>query len=127
LRDLLGDEQAARYWAYLFESSQKRPWDCAWTYASFRHRGVHVVPAGNLVSNLGFGPLATNTTTAWSEFADRPLAPLSYPLRHPETIERDAAADAFLEETMYSGNLRRALGAIGRRFTRRGDAVPGRP
>ena len=123
LEGLLGDPHAAAYWAHRFDEVHAGggSWDVAWLHTCWRHGSLTALPTTNLVSNLGFRDDATHTggDTA-SPFAAMPTAPMAFPLTHP-AIERDAAADDFIEDAMFSGNLRRAFGRL-REHTRRLDA-----
>jgi hypothetical protein len=106
-RVLDGDLRAVRYWQHVLARNHAdgAHWDAAWLFSGWVKGGLHAVPAANLVSNIGFGASATHTLTPWSEFAARPHEPLPFPLLHPEVVQRDPEADAFLEETMFSGRL----------------------
>ncbi len=122
LRGLLDDPLAAAYWARLFEPTGTRPtWDHVWARSGFLADGLHVMPARNLVSNLGFRSDATHTRRP-SPFARLPIEPIGSPLVHPR-LERSADLDAFLEETVYSGNLARALAEVRARLGARGAPV----
>lgn len=67
-------------------------WDYRWTWAVWQRRALSVTPYENLVTNIGFGPAATHTQTV-APGAALPLARMTFPLIHPATVERDAAAD----------------------------------
>jgi hypothetical protein len=110
LNGYLDDPAAASYWAYQFETTleTQHTWDYAWTLSCWLRQGLCIVPAANLVSNIGYGPSATHTRNR-DAFANLPLEPLAFPLRHPAAVERDAAADAAIEAVRFSGTLRRLL------------------
>jgi hypothetical protein len=112
LRLHLGAPQAAAYWSHLFESrSPDTPsWDYIWARSGFLADGLHVVPTRNLISNIGFRPDATHTRQD-SPVANLPLEPLDFPLGTSRVV-RSEDLDAFLEETIYSGNLTRALSRV---------------
>ena len=125
LRQFLDSETAAIYWTRLFEPVSPRlsTWDYIWTRSSFLSGGLHAIPASNLVSNVGFRQDATHTRQS-SPFANLPIEIVDFPLVHPR-IERHVELDAFLEETVYSGNLTRALDRVRREVReRRARAVP---
>jgi hypothetical protein len=111
LDGLLATRHERQYWSYLFETNYRtrHTWDYAWLFSYRRRGGVHVVPNVNLVSNHGFGTAATHTRLADSLFASLPTQPMEFPLVHPPTTPVDVEADAFTEDVLYSGNLRRAL------------------
>jgi hypothetical protein len=110
LERFLGDEEATQYWSYIFERTYRTgySWDYAFVLASWLAGGLSVLPARNLVTNVGFGAAATNTRAEHRGiFADVPAVAIDFPLRHPPAVERDVAADEFLESVMFSGNVGR--------------------
>jgi hypothetical protein len=68
-------------------------WDYQWNFALQLHGGVAVVPAVNLVRNIGFGPGATHTVSSRDARGDNPVLPMPFPLRHPPAVVRDRKAD----------------------------------
>jgi hypothetical protein len=116
LDEVLGDRHAVSYWSHILEQTYAAGlgWDYAWTFACWHHRCLAIHPEVNLVTNIGFGPGATNTDRADSVFANLPTQPAAFPLRHPELIARDEEADRLLEDVMFSGNLARLFGRIRR-------------
>lgn len=95
LRDLIGDEPASRV-ARGFDnihSGKTDSWDNQWTFAMWLASGLAVLPAMNLISNIGFGQNATHTKKANSAIANHPTEPMEFPLIHPRIIERNRAAD----------------------------------
>jgi hypothetical protein len=65
LRNILASPGMRRYWRIIFQNVARgrvtTVWDFQWTYAIFSQNGLCVIPNVNLVSNLGWGPRATNT------------------------------------------------------------------
>jgi hypothetical protein len=57
-------------------------WDYQWVFTRIAHRGLGVVSAVNLVSNIGFGKDATHTILQNSIYADTPVYAMQFPLRH---------------------------------------------
>jgi hypothetical protein len=49
-----------------------------------------VMPARNLVANIGFDDEATHTKLQWSNEASVPTYPLAFPLAHPSSTTPDA-------------------------------------
>jgi hypothetical protein len=68
-------------------------WDMQWSFARIIQSGLSVVPAVNLVSNVGFGPGATHTHKAGSPVADLPTTPMTFPLREPPCLAVDREYD----------------------------------
>ncbi|MEU7811064.1 hypothetical protein [Pseudonocardia sp. NPDC049154] len=113
-------------------------WDFAWTFAMLSRNGVSVIPAGNMIDNVGFGPAATHTRNPRAPDAGVPLDPVRFPLDHPEarvpSVKFDSALLAHrfpLQRrilTLLPVGLAGRIRAIGYRFVRgshRGHA--GRP
>jgi hypothetical protein len=117
LDGLLSDPQAVQFWTYTFgkTASLGDTWDAAWVFSSWRAGGLTAVPRRNLVTNVGFGEHATNTRADHlGLFSNVPVHPSDVQLRHPAAVERDADADALLEEILFSGSLGRLFERIRR-------------
>jgi len=95
LDDILQDSLATTYWRDIFDqvhAGKIDTWDYQWTLACWIQSGLTVLPAVNLVQNIGFGKDATHTT---DESHDGPPAGnLSFPLSHPPYVLRDDRADS---------------------------------
>lgn len=120
----LGSRDAGRYWAYLLSEREGHEvqWDYVWSRSSFLARGLHAVPARNLVTNLGHRPDATHSKEK-SRYAERPVQAVAHPLVHPPAVERLPALDAFIEGDLFHGRLTDALEAVRNRMRiRRGPS-----
>ncbi len=120
LRDM-HERDAARYWSYLFQKTWEglNTWDYQLVLAAWRHHCLSIVPATNLVSNLGFRSDATHRShDIGLQYSEIPLEPMTFPLIHHKGIVREAAADDFLEDSLFSGNLKRLLQRVHRRVKR---------
>jgi hypothetical protein len=120
----LGDRIASQYWAHIFEreweqAAADRNWDYAWTLSCWRHGGWGLVPAVNLVANVGFGADATHNTDTRSPYASSATTPMTFPLRHPAVVARDEEEDAVIETDAFSGNLALLLSHARQRMRRR--------
>lgn len=107
LRAVLERNDAVRYWTRIFDrtySGEYNSWAYRWTYSCWCHTGLTILPAVNLVSNIGFGPLATHTKSNGRELAV-PTTPLEFPLRHPICFMRQVAADAFTQRYYFRPGL----------------------
>lgn len=117
------------FWTRVFDElyAGGNTWDGQWTYACWANRGLGIVPARNLVSNIGFGTAATHTTGD-SLDADMPTGQVGA-MSHPEHVIRHYPADVFTFEEHYGGRrlrqsrrwdhrLRMAIGAYRRRLWR---------
>jgi hypothetical protein len=95
LFDLLGDRPGASYFERAFDQVYQGAidtWDYQWVYSVWRHGGLSINPATNLVENIGFGADATHTVADSSPFA-KEVVPMDFPLRHPACIVEDTRAD----------------------------------
>jgi len=67
-------------------------WDTQWEYACWKRRGLSILPAVNLISNIGFGPSATHCRKP-DRFAALPTEAIAFPLKHPGKVELLEEAD----------------------------------
>jgi hypothetical protein len=113
LEEFLGDSYAAKYWAHQFDRVEAglEAWDYVWVLSCWINGGLTAVPTTNLVSNLGFRGDATHTVDhdGRHPFAAMATEPMPWPLRHPSAVTRDEETDGFLEDVVFSGNLRRTF------------------
>lgn len=85
-----------RYWTRIFDAAyvgEIDSWAYRWTFSCWAQSGLTVLPARNLVTNIGFAPEATHTRRSTDAAAGLPLESLAFPLRHPAATARDVAAD----------------------------------
>ncbi|WP_207218265.1 glycosyltransferase family 2 protein [Hymenobacter persicinus] len=87
-----------QYWLRKFEAVLRGPqpphiWDYQWHFTVAAHSGLTIVPAVNLVSNIGFGDDATHTFDAADRLSGLATGELLFPLQHPPTVLRDWARD----------------------------------
>jgi hypothetical protein len=121
LCDWLGDMRAVRYWTRIFDKvhqGQIDTWDYQWTFACWTSGCLSILPAVNLVSNVGFNNEATHTR--WqNEFANMLREVVRLPLRHPPHMIRDSIADSRTEKNMFSGRsiLKRVAERLKRSLT----------
>lgn len=93
------------YWTKMFRwvrDRQLAAWDYQWKWALWRQGALALVPRENLISNLGFGEGATNTTAQDSK-GNRPWGRLNGPLKHPQFFLRDRAEDRKNFQAQYWG------------------------
>jgi hypothetical protein len=79
-------------------------WDGVWIFACIVRHGLSIVPRVNLVSNIGYGPGATNTTNADSEHANLPVEPLPSPLVHPSIVMTCPSFDRYTYKYIFGIN-----------------------
>jgi hypothetical protein len=78
------------------EAGQLDTWDYHWRAAVLVQNGVCVVPARNLVQNIGFGPGATHTVSPLNRMRFKKGTSLPGPYRCPELIAPDERHDQLL-------------------------------
>lgn len=122
LNDLLGNTELVISWTRTFNDAHAGrvdTWDYQWTFACWAQGALSVLPAVNLISNIGYGEGATHTRGS-SPYAQLPTQAVDSPLVHPDWLIRDEQADTFTERThgyrprtvrkLWSRRLRRWLG-----------------
>lgn len=105
------------YWRIMLALTQKgqvNSWAFRWSYAHLTRGGLAILPAGNLVSNLGFDTHATNTHAS-SPLSNLPTSPLTFPLIHPPKIIENSSLSLSVEKHYYN-NLIAMLGMIRQLF-----------
>ncbi|MBN1147306.1 MAG: hypothetical protein JXA78_08620 [Anaerolineales bacterium] len=104
LMDILdGDRRDVKYWTKIFDqvyAGRVDSWAYRWTFACWTQSGLTVLPNVNLVSNIGFGSVATHTVHH-SSSSNLPTQALEFPLRHPAFVIRDTRADRFTQKNRY--------------------------
>ena len=106
LRDVLQDPRAVRYWTDAFRTTEQGDidtWDYQYLFTHWSRGALSIIPAANLVSNIGFGAHSTHTQGP-SRLANIPRRALDYPLQHPTFMIRDDQADGFVQREFF-GNL----------------------
>lgn len=104
LSHILDDASAVKVWRRLLHrtaSGQVSSWAFRWTFACWMHSGLSIIADENLISNVGFGDNSTNTSVKTSRLSEIPTKALSFPLKHPPYVIRNAIADAFVQRHVY--------------------------
>ena len=82
-----------KYWANKFDltinNDKKTWWDWQWIYYQIRNKKYSIVPAVNLVSNIGFNEHATHTKDYNNPSANIKSCRMNFPLIHPKNIKID--------------------------------------
>lgn len=84
----------------LIKSGQIDTWDFQWSWSHFKQGALAIVPAVNLVKNIGFDQAATNTTFRTS-VANLNIGKLAWPLTHPPSIEESLPVSELIENKFY--------------------------
>ncbi|WP_204106191.1 MULTISPECIES: TylF/MycF/NovP-related O-methyltransferase [Spirulina sp. CCY15215] len=105
LESVFETDRAVAYWAKILQRNYEgfNSWAYAWGFSCWIHDGLTILPDVNLVSNIGFGSEGTNTRKQDHKLAHLSTESLSFPLLHPQTIQRNREADRFTEDMVFSG------------------------
>lgn len=68
-------------------------WDFQWGLSRLVNSGLSIVPAVNLIANIGFNDDATHTTDSMSPLASLKTYNIQYPLVHPDFVMADKSYD----------------------------------
>ncbi len=105
LSTLFGELKYQLFWKRLFdwayEAKPEDCWDIQFHYHCMKRNQLAVIPAANLISNIGYGPDATHSKDSGSYFANVPTHKIAFPLRHPATIQRNYEADEFIQNNLF--------------------------
>lgn len=105
------------YWRHSFDAVHNGSldtWDCSWTFTSLIKGMLQVVPNVNLISNIGFGPDATHTHVVGIH-AEMPTQAMRFPLKHPNFVLADVAADQYIADNQIAPSF---IERLRRRITR---------
>jgi len=81
-----------RLWRDKFNKVATDPnftWDWQWMYHQLKNKQLSIVPAVNLISNIGFDSDATHTHEVENPAANIPTQPMAFPLHHPVQLKPD--------------------------------------
>lgn len=77
-------------------------WDYIWLYSYLCQNGLTIEPSVNLVSNIGFGSIASHTFETDSPLANVPAGEI-WKIQHPRQVIRHVEADAYYFEKVLKG------------------------
>ena len=119
-----GSAQFGERWRSVFQlvaDGKIDTWDYQWVFSTWLQDGLAVLPAENLVCNIGFGADATHTTDPYHHDAGLPASGVTFPLRHPDAISRDIAFDRAMDANKFA---RKTIGKrIWKSFRKRRDQI----
>ncbi len=98
LQEWLSGKAEELYWTDIFDRVAQEKvdsWAYPWTFSCWREHGLHVLPAVNLVSNIGFDERSSHTKDPEADAAEMPVEAMSFPLNHPDVMVRDYEADRY--------------------------------
>ena len=97
-------QQCSKILLDIFDKTYKNQtvtwWDYQWGFIKNINGGLSIVPAKNLVCNIGFGEDATHTFDINSRFNKIPVQDIAFPLQHPKYV----ALDKDLEKELLDAN-----------------------
>ena len=68
-------------------------WDYQWSFTKLMKDGLCILPAGNLITNIGFGENATHTGGKNISSRINNVKGIDFPLIHPDSIHRNKQLD----------------------------------
>ena len=103
LVDIFGDHIEAAFWSSLFEkvyAGKIDTWDYQWAFANWIRNRVGILPAVNLISNIGFGIAATHTVRT-SHLANLTAHSIQFPMTHALEVIKNESADKFTKNNWF--------------------------
>lgn len=109
-----GNRNFQRYWTRIFDQAYAQKvdsWAYRWTFSCWAQSGLTILPALNLVKNIGFDENATHTKSknGSHKLSTLPLESLTFPLSHPSNVIRDYEADRWTEKNHFKHNWNRYI------------------
>ena len=104
LSSVINNSREISYWEEVLDlvmAEKIDAWDCRWLLSCWRQNRLTILPASNLVTNIGFGPDATNTTSSCC-FDRIPANEMQFPLNHPSDFVPDRDADEYTGRIMFT-------------------------
>jgi hypothetical protein len=84
-------------------------WDYQWGFARLLNSGLSVVPAVNLIGNIGFARSATKTKVDFSGVANLPTFPMTFPLKEPCGVAVDRDYDKLRYQKTWEQTLSKKI------------------
>jgi hypothetical protein len=96
LEEIFDEPRIVRYWTQVFDEMHEGrgpdTWDFQWLYMALKNNSLAIIPAVNLVTNIGFGEGATHTIKQ-DRNAMIPANSIEFPLRHPASFNPQRSLD----------------------------------
>ena len=103
----LASLRASIYWKYILNKvfrGEINSWAYRWMLSHWANNGLSIVPAKNLITNVGVGSDATHTQDD-NIFLGRKSYPLDLPIKCPATVYSDHKMDNWIEDNFYSKSV----------------------
>jgi len=121
LKKIFGNNINVRtYWRRTFDkvaAGKVDTWDYQWSLDCLTNDGLTCLPGENLISNIGFGELATHTSDPNSVFSEHRAASINFPLIAPPSVTCDPKISSELEKTLFGITRKTSLKDFGQ-FTK---------
>ena len=108
LKEVLPDGTAVAYWSGIFDSmyagTGPSAWDYQWVYTCWTRNWLSVLPARNLVKNIGFGPAATHTSSGDPRLMIEARS-IEFPLTHPPAITSWPSHVARMQKSFFTPSI----------------------
>ncbi len=103
LQDVLRNNEMYEFQAKRFDMiyGNDHSWDVAWLFTKLLDAGLTIVPAVNLIRNIGCQ--GGNSIPATHPLANMPTSPISFPLRHPKAVAVDRGYDLQQKRRIVEG------------------------
>lgn len=112
LAKVFNSKRAIQTWkSWIEESSSGKvdTWDHQWSYHNWKAGRISIMPAKNLVRNLGFREDGTHTNDPSSNFANLMIEELIFPLTHPSKRKLVDFFHNFVEIYYYPSRIKRIM------------------
>lgn len=123
LKTIVHSRREEMYWKAAFDGVHRGAidtWDYQWGLACWAQNMLSIMPAQNLISNIGFGFDATHTVKK-GRYAEMKTTALEFPLQHPSMMVPDWAADEYTARSMFSASVVRRVVSFVRNRVARGQ------
>ena len=108
LKLLFPNGRIVAYWENIFDQmydgNGPNTWDYQWIFTSFNRKWLNIIPATNLIQNIGFDQDATHTKKS-DPLAAVPADTMAFPLRHPFAITPWQARTMKLQKIAFARSL----------------------
>ena len=105
LKKILDEKQFIDYWTMIFDktfNNEIDTWDYQWTFACWANDSPCIIPASNMVKNIGYGEDATHTKGEPDIIANAKPTEINFPLKHPNEIKRDVRNDLIIQHHRFN-------------------------